>query len=88
MKILVDMNLSPDWVKVFDRHGIASVHWSAVGDPRAEDTELMDWARANRYAVFTSWRLCCHAYPGLLAHGSVWRRSRSSGITMSRLFSS
>lgn len=53
MKILLDMNLSPDWVDVLAKHSIASVHWSAVGDPRAEDSELMDWARANGYVVFT-----------------------------------
>jgi predicted nuclease of predicted toxin-antitoxin system len=48
MKILIDMNLSPDWVDVFAKHGITSVHWSTVGDPRAEDTVLMDWARAGQ----------------------------------------
>jgi predicted nuclease of predicted toxin-antitoxin system len=47
MKFLIDMNLSPDWVEVFVRHGFAAVHWSAVGNPRAEDTVLMEWARAN-----------------------------------------
>lgn len=53
MKILIDMNLSPDWVGVFARHGIAAVHWSTVGNPRAEDSVLMSWARANDYVVFT-----------------------------------
>lgn len=53
MKILVDMNLSPDWVSTLTNHGIAAVHWSAVGDPRAPDSEIMDWARANDYVVFT-----------------------------------
>ncbi|MEW6125822.1 MAG: DUF5615 family PIN-like protein [Acidobacteriota bacterium] len=53
MKILIDMNLSPDWVEVFAKHGITAVHWSAVGDPRAADTVLMDWARDNNYVVFT-----------------------------------
>lgn len=53
MKILIDMNLSPEWVVVFARHGIAAVHWSTVGKPRAEDSVLMDWARAHDYVVFT-----------------------------------
>jgi predicted nuclease of predicted toxin-antitoxin system len=53
MKILVDMNLSPDWVDVFARHGLSAVHWSTVGDPRAEDPILMQWARENDYVVFT-----------------------------------
>lgn len=53
MKILVDMNLSPDWVGVFTKRGITAVHWSSVGDPKAEDTELIDWARANNHILFT-----------------------------------
>jgi predicted nuclease of predicted toxin-antitoxin system len=53
MNILIDMNLSPDWVAVFSNHGIAAVHWASVGDPGAEDSALMDWARAHRFIVFT-----------------------------------
>ena len=53
LKILVDMNLSPDWVPVLERHGWAAVHWSAVGDPRAPDLAIMAWAVANGYVVFT-----------------------------------
>jgi predicted nuclease of predicted toxin-antitoxin system len=54
MKILVDMNLSPEWVTVLTNHEITAVHWSTVGDPRAEDAVIMDWARTNNYIVFTS----------------------------------
>lgn len=53
MNILVDMNLSPVWVEVFVRHGINAVHWSTIGDPRAPDTLLMNWARENSHIVFT-----------------------------------
>ena len=53
MKILIDMNLSPDWVMAFAAENIESVHWSTVGDPRAEDTEIMEYARAHNYIVFT-----------------------------------
>jgi predicted nuclease of predicted toxin-antitoxin system len=53
MKILIDMNLSPDWVDVFIGNGFEAEHWSTVGDPRAGDSVLMDWARANGYIVFT-----------------------------------
>jgi predicted nuclease of predicted toxin-antitoxin system len=53
MKILVDMNLSPDWVAVLVEHGCEAAHWSAVGDPRADDLVIMDWARANDHVVFT-----------------------------------
>jgi predicted nuclease of predicted toxin-antitoxin system len=53
MKVLIDMNLSPDWTAAFAAQNIESVHWSAVSDPRAEDTEIMEYARANGYIVFT-----------------------------------
>ncbi|HXQ72985.1 MAG TPA: DUF5615 family PIN-like protein [Pyrinomonadaceae bacterium] len=53
MNILVDMNLSPGWVEVFVRHGINAVHWSTIGNPRAPDTLLMNWARDNDHIVFT-----------------------------------
>jgi len=53
IQILIDMNLSPDWVNELAKHGWASVHWSTVGEPRATDREIMDWARANLHVVFT-----------------------------------
>ena len=53
MKILVDMNLSPQWVAVLQRHGWEAVHWSAVGDSRASDRTVMDWANAHGCVVLT-----------------------------------
>jgi predicted nuclease of predicted toxin-antitoxin system len=53
MKILVDMNLSPEWTSVFAAQGWEAVHWSQIGDPRAPDRIIIEWARANGYAVFT-----------------------------------
>ncbi|MCL1469311.1 DUF5615 family PIN-like protein [Argonema antarcticum] len=53
MKILIDMNLSPDWVNVFSRYDIEAAHWSSVGDPLASDRTIMEWANANGYIVFT-----------------------------------
>ena len=38
VKLVVDMNLSPDWVPVLNDHGWQAIHWSAVGDPRSPDT--------------------------------------------------
>ncbi len=52
-KLLVDMNLSPDWVPALRKHGWEAVHWSTVGDPRASDRNIMAWAAAHRYVVFT-----------------------------------
>jgi len=53
MKLLIDMNLSPNWVEVFKRHNWEALHWYSVGDPRATDRAIMDWARVNGYVVFT-----------------------------------
>ena len=53
MKILIDMNLTPAWVEFFSANQIESVHWSSVGNPRAVDPEIMDFARANAFVVFT-----------------------------------
>lgn len=53
MKIVVDMNLSPDWIPVLTNSGYEAVHWSTVGDPKASDKIIMAWAAANGYMVFT-----------------------------------
>ncbi len=53
MNILVDMNLTPRWVGVLAKHGWTCFHWSAVGDPRATDQEIMQWALDNSCLVFT-----------------------------------
>ncbi|SEL74505.1 DUF5615 family PIN-like protein [Parapedobacter koreensis] len=53
MKVLIDMNLSPDWVQAFGLHGIEAVHWTTVGRFDAPDSMLMDWARENQHIVFT-----------------------------------
>src|SRR6266481_2728280 len=53
MKILIDMNLSPDWVKVLAAQGWETVHWSSIGDIRATDQIIFHWARENAYVVFT-----------------------------------
>ena len=53
LQILVDMNLSPDWVGHLQKHGWPTVHWSAIGDPRASDQTIMQWALAHQHIVFT-----------------------------------
>ena len=53
LKFLVDMNLSPQWVPVLQKHGGQAVHWSTIGDPGDSDKDIMDWARNNRHVVFT-----------------------------------
>jgi len=53
MKILIDMNLSPDWTAVLEAANIEAVHWSSVGKPNALDEEIMQYARENDFTVFT-----------------------------------
>ena len=44
VRLVIDMNLSVEWVAEFATHGWAAVHWSTVGDPRADDAVIMAWA--------------------------------------------
>jgi len=53
MNLVVDMNLSPDWVPLLVQAGHVAIHWSSVGSPRAKDREIMSWARQRQYVVFT-----------------------------------
>ena len=48
------MNLSPSWIASLESGGHSAVHWSSIGSPSALDTEIMAWARENRYIVFTN----------------------------------
>jgi predicted nuclease of predicted toxin-antitoxin system len=53
MKILIDMNLSPDWVSVLGDKNIDAVHWSQIGSPKAPDHQIFSYAQSNDYVVFT-----------------------------------
>ncbi|MEM9906912.1 MAG: DUF5615 family PIN-like protein [Cyanobacteria bacterium P01_D01_bin.44] len=57
MKILIDMNLSPTWVEFFADDETEAVYWSVVGDPRASDRTLMQWASECPQTVA---RNACH----------------------------
>lgn len=53
MKILIDMNLSPDWCQALSQFDIEAIHWSTVSEPAAPNKILMAWAKSNGYIVFT-----------------------------------
>jgi len=53
LRLVIDVNLSPDWVPVLKEAGFDAVHWTQVGDPSAPDREIMDWAIANGFIVFS-----------------------------------
>ncbi|GFE72331.1 DUF5615 family PIN-like protein [Chroococcus sp. FPU101] len=54
MKILIDMNLSPDWVATLAKYRIESVHWSTIGDFGATDRVIMEWAVTHNYIILTN----------------------------------
>jgi len=54
VKILIDMNLSPEWVETLEAGGFEAVHWSTVGDPRARDQEILERAKRTNALVFTN----------------------------------
>ena len=53
MKLLLDMNLSPIWVRFLEENGFETVHWSTIGDPTATDAVIMAWARGRGFVVMT-----------------------------------
>jgi predicted nuclease of predicted toxin-antitoxin system len=69
MKFLVDMNLSPELCAALEAEGWNAIHWSSVGDPRAPDTTIMQWAKDHGYIVVT------HD----LDFGSILAATRASG---------
>jgi len=53
MKILVDMNLSPEWLGVLSKAGWKASHWEDVGPATAADSDLLAWAREHHAVVIT-----------------------------------
>ncbi len=47
------MNLSPSLATFLNEGGWDAVHWSEVGDPRAPDRLIFNWAKKNNYTVIT-----------------------------------
>ena len=53
MKILLDTNLSPTWVRFLEENGFEAVHWSTLGERTATDAVIMGWARDRGFVVIT-----------------------------------
>ena len=53
MKLLVDMNLSPDWIPMLQACGWEARHWSEIGPGNAADIELLKWSREYGHVVLT-----------------------------------
>jgi predicted nuclease of predicted toxin-antitoxin system len=54
LKILIDMNLSPSWVRHLSEAGFEAVHWSMIGRSDAPDTVIMAHARNHGFIVLTN----------------------------------
>jgi predicted nuclease of predicted toxin-antitoxin system len=54
VRLLIDMNLSPRWVKFLNDADIEATHWSMCGAANAPDAEIMAYARANDFVVLTN----------------------------------
>ncbi|MGH2633011.1 MAG: DUF5615 family PIN-like protein [Tepidiformaceae bacterium] len=53
MKLLLDMNIDPAWVDILEDAGYETAHWSTLGDGRARDEVIAEWARAHDWVVVT-----------------------------------
>jgi predicted nuclease of predicted toxin-antitoxin system len=53
MRLLLDMNLSPSWVRFLEENGFVAIHWVAIGPVTATDAAIMAWARENGHVVIT-----------------------------------
>jgi hypothetical protein len=49
----VDLNLSPRWIERLKDSGFEAEHWSTVGDLKASDSEIMEYAATHGYVVLT-----------------------------------
>ena len=53
MKLLLDMNISPQWVGFLTAAGFECAHWSTTGTPDASDRDIFAFALANEYVLLT-----------------------------------
>ncbi|WPL18857.1 hypothetical protein Thiowin_03948 [Thiorhodovibrio winogradskyi] len=50
---LLDMNIPEVWEPYLRKAGHEAIHWSRIGDIRAEDAVIMDWARQHEHIILT-----------------------------------
>jgi predicted nuclease of predicted toxin-antitoxin system len=54
LNVLLDMNISPALAPALQVGGHQAIHWSSVGDPRAQDPVVLEWARENGFVLITN----------------------------------
>jgi predicted nuclease of predicted toxin-antitoxin system len=53
VKLLLDMNLSPEWCVALRHPNWEVHHWTEIGPANAEDQVLIEWAKKNGFALVT-----------------------------------
>ncbi len=53
MKVLIDMNLSPEWELYLNNAGFESLHWSKIGKGNESDSIIFEYAKNNNFIIFT-----------------------------------
>ena len=53
MKLIIDMNLSPNWVQVLKEGGIEAIHWSNLGAQDSPDATILAYALEHQCIVLT-----------------------------------
>ena len=53
MKLLLDMNIPIRYVGLLKEKGFELIHWSDIGNPRASDHQIVDYAREHGFIVVT-----------------------------------
>lgn len=71
MRLLIDMNLAPRWVRSLIAAGHEAVHWSDAGPVNAPDSKICDYAREHGFVLLTN----DLDFPRLLAHTSAGKPS-------------
>jgi predicted nuclease of predicted toxin-antitoxin system len=54
MKVVLDMNVSPQWVGLLEQRGHEVRHWSKIGLVDDTDKVIMEWARDNGFIAMTN----------------------------------
>ena len=53
MKLLLDMNIPLKYAALLREKGFELLHWAEIGDPKATDRQIMDYARKHDFVVVT-----------------------------------
>jgi predicted nuclease of predicted toxin-antitoxin system len=54
MRLLIDMNLTPRWVRHLRDAGHECAHWSECGPPSASDATICRYARDHSFVLLTN----------------------------------